>query len=305
VDQDKIKQALSGPIASVRTPFNEDGSIDYVSLRRMIDFDIQAGSKAMLVTYGDSLFSLLSEQEIADMTKAVVEHTAGRAVVVACTGMWATGQSVEFAKLCRSIGADILMVIASNWYPGCCTPESTVKHHKAIAAEIPVMANSAGLNKDGPAAGLSAARSIMETVDNVIAMKLDVTGEFDRTLTGMVKDRWAVFAGGQKSFHMDVLPYGCHGYLATFITFKPEVTQVYWRAIQANDIPAAVRIIEKIDRPFFEHILPSRGGFDAAIHGVMELSGLAKRWRRKPFYSLNNDEMDELAEFLDGLPQVN
>ncbi len=132
-------------------------------------------------------------------------------------------------------------------------------------------------------------------------MKTDVTGEFDRKMTGLVKEHWTIFAGGQKSFHMELWPYGCQGYLSTFITFRPGVTRAYWRAIQAGDRQAAVRLIEKIDRPFFDYILAVPGGFDAAMHGIMEICGLAQRWRRPPFTSLGDDEIERLAAFLEQL----
>ena len=44
----EVRKALSGPWASVRTPFTRRGEIDYRSLYRMIDFAIEEGkSKAM------------------------------------------------------------------------------------------------------------------------------------------------------------------------------------------------------------------------------------------------------------------
>lgn len=296
--RDALRQGLAGPIASIRTPFNQDGSIDYAGLRRMVDFDLQAGAGALLITWGDSLFSLLGDREIAELTKAVVEAAAGRAVVVACTGRWATPQAVEFAAFCREVGADILLVFPPMWYPGCLSVQSLVEHHRAVAAHLPVMANSAELQRLGASAGLEAARRLLEGEPQVLAMKADVMGDFDRKMTSLVRDRWTIFAGGQKSFHLDLLPYGCQGYLSTFITFRPSITRAYWRAIGSGEQRAAVRLIEVIDRPFFDHILALPGGFDAAMHGIGELCGLCQRWRRPPFCSLADPEMEALAGFL-------
>ncbi len=36
MDSQRIQAGLAGPIASVRTPFTEDGAIDYASLRRIV-----------------------------------------------------------------------------------------------------------------------------------------------------------------------------------------------------------------------------------------------------------------------------
>jgi dihydrodipicolinate synthase/N-acetylneuraminate lyase len=111
-------------------------------------------------------------------------------------------------------------------------------------------------------------------------------------------DTLAVIAGGQKENHMNMWPYGCDGYLSTFITFKPEVARRYWHAIEANRIDQASEVIRTIDQPFFRHIASYTGGFDAAMHGILEIFGLAGRWRRPPYYTLSDEEMERLREFL-------
>ncbi len=60
----------------------------------------------------------------------------------------------------------------------------------------------------------------------------------------------------------------------------------------------ATEIIRDYDMPYFDFIKRLRGSFDAGMHGVYELFGIAKRWRRKPYYSLTDEEMEKLADFL-------
>jgi dihydrodipicolinate synthase/N-acetylneuraminate lyase len=109
----------------------------------------------------------------------------------------------------------------------------------------------------------------------------------------------AYFIGGQKENHLDVLPYGCDGWMSTFILFFPEVAQVYWRAVQAGDLATAVAIIERIDRPFFDLALANpAGGFDAFIHAAIELGGVAPRWRRAPYANLDDAQMERLRATL-------
>jgi dihydrodipicolinate synthase/N-acetylneuraminate lyase len=114
----------------------------------------------------------------------------------------------------------------------------------------------------------------------------------------LVHERWAVYSGGLKQNHLDIHPYGCDGYLSTFISFKPEIAQRYWLAITANDMTEAVRIIRAYEIPFFNYIMALPGGFDAGMHGMLEVCGIAKRWRRPPFYSLSDGEMERLRDFV-------
>lgn len=76
--REEVREALTGPVPSIRTPFKKDGDIDYMSLQNMIDFQITAGAKTTMLTAGDSHYFCLSEKEIAELTRAVVEHVACR-----------------------------------------------------------------------------------------------------------------------------------------------------------------------------------------------------------------------------------
>ncbi|MDO9464909.1 MAG: dihydrodipicolinate synthase family protein [bacterium] len=297
---DEIRQALTGPFASLRTPFCKDGSIDFGALRNYIDFCISAGSKTLMLTYGDSLFSVLTDKEVAEVTKIVSEHNAGRAMVVAADRAWWTGKAVDFAEYVRKIGADMLMVMPPDW-AGSCTPETLAEHYAVVAGHIPVMIVTNVFISRGKEFGLKTLKRILEISGNVLAVKDDMCGEFARKMSLLVYDRLAVVSGGQKQNHLDLLPYGCDGYLSTFTTFKPEVTRAYWKAIQSHDLNAARNIISKFDIPYFDFVMKLRGGFDAGLHGALELFGIAKRWRRAPYYSLNDEEMEQLADFFRGL----
>jgi dihydrodipicolinate synthase/N-acetylneuraminate lyase len=292
-----VRAALSGPWPSIRTPFTRDGDLDFAALRKHLDFLLTAKAKAVVLTWGDSLFSLLTEDEIARLTKAVVEQVAGRAFVVAADGSWATRKVVEFAKYCADLGADMLMVKAPDW-AGSTTVESLIAHYRAVAEHLPVMLVTNYLGSRGQAFGLSVIRALYEQVPGVMAVKDDVGGEFICKACLLTHDRWALSAGGQKSNHLLMHPYGVDGYLSTFLTFKPEIAWRYWSAIQSNDLTAARNVIRDYDLPLFDYLLASEGSFDAAIHGIYELFGLATRYRRPPYHSLTDRQMESLAGFL-------
>ena len=118
---------------SAHTPFGADSEIDFTSLRGLVEGGIAAGSTTMLLNYGDSLFSLLTDDEVAEVTRVVTEQTAGRAAVVAADLIWWTGKTVDFARYVREIGADLLMVLPPDWAQSC-TTDTLVQHYAAVAA---------------------------------------------------------------------------------------------------------------------------------------------------------------------------
>ena len=289
---------LTGPVMSVHTPFTRDGAIDYGSLRGLVDRGIDAGSTTMLLTYGDSLYSLLTDDEVAEVTRVVAEQTAGRAAVVAADRIWWTGKTVEFARYARDVGADMLMVLPPDW-AGSCTADSFVAHYAAVAVEIPVMVVTNAFSRS-QAMGLEVLRRLRDDVPGVIAIKDDLVGVFARKMAILLRGHWSIISGGQKQNHFDLIHYGCDGYLSTFVTFAPHVTQTYWQAVQTEDWVEAARIIREYDMPYFDYVLDVIGGFDAALHGTFEHFGLSQRWRRPPYHSLTDEQMEQLSQlFLD------
>ncbi|MBI4024002.1 MAG: dihydrodipicolinate synthase family protein [Verrucomicrobia bacterium] len=297
MNREAIRAALTGPSGSIRTPFRRDGGVDYNGLKRVIDANIAGGSRTALLTAGDSHFLAISDREIAEITKVTVKHTAGRAMVVAADRYYDTNRAIEFARYCRETGVDVLMVMPPDWGHSM-TPGSLVEHYTAVAKHIPVMVVTNVFVPRGKAFGLETLKLALEKVPGIAAVKDDYCGEFGRRMALLVHDHWAVYSGGLKQNHLDIHPYGCDGYLSTLVTFKPAVVRDYWSAILSSNLPIARKIIREREMPWFDFIASLKGGFDAGIHGMLEVYGLAKRWRRKPYYSLTDAEMEQLRDCL-------
>ncbi|MEI6420989.1 MAG: dihydrodipicolinate synthase family protein [Lentisphaerota bacterium] len=293
-----VRAALTGPIPTIRTPYLENGEIDYRGLKNMIDFDIQVGgAKSIVLTVGDSHLIAMSDQEIADVTKATTEYVNGRALVVAADRYYDTKQAVSFAKFAGGVGADVVMVLPPDWAASG-TPESFSEHYTAVGRHLPVMIVTGGFIPRGSAFALKTIELTLERTENLVAIKDDMCGEFARKLGLLAHERCAVWAGGLKQNHLNMAPYGGVGYLSTFLTFKPEIAWRYWKAWAAGDLAGAVGVIRDYDMPLLDFISGLPGGFDAAMHGLLELYGLAKRWRPNPYHSLTDAEMERLSDFL-------
>ena len=291
------RECLNGPVPSVRTPFLRDGAIDFDSLRAIIEFNIAAGAKVIMLTAGDSHYLCLSDEEIAEVTRVTCEQAAGRVPVIAAGRYYSTKRAVEFAGVARKTGAAILMCMPPDW-ANSCTVESLAEHYAAVSRHMPVMIVTNVFVPRGIEFGLRTIDMALDLSESIVAVKDDMCGEFARKLGLLAHERCALIPGGQKQNHMNMWPYGCDGYLSTFCNFRPDVSRQYWAAIEAADLAAARRIIAQVDMPYFDYIVHLSGGFDAGIHATYELYGLGKRWRRPPYHSLSDAEMDELAAFL-------
>ena len=294
----EVREALRGPWPSISTPFKKDGQIDEEGLRRQLDFLIEtAHAKAVVLTWGDSLFSLLTDDEIADVTRLVVRHVKGRAYVVAATHQWWTGKASEFAAYSAEQGADMIMGLPPDWAHST-TVDQLVAYYASLGEHLPVMIVTNYLGKRGKAFSLTLCKRLVKEVPRLMALKDDLCNATSEEIFLTVGDRWALSAGGQKRNHLQLLPFGVDGYLSTFIGFNPKIAWRYWNAIEANDLDTARAVIRDYDAPFFDYIIGCEGSFDAAIHAIGELTGTSKRYRRPPYHSMTDEQMEELAGFL-------
>lgn len=297
---EEAKHYLTGPVMSLRTPFQESGEIDFGAVRRIIDTGIDGGTRTIMLTVGDSHYDCLSDDEISELTRITIEHTARRAMVIVADRYFSTERAVAFARHCRALGADMFMALPPDW-AGSCTPGSLAEHYAAVAGELPVMIVTNRFIARGAPFALETLERATDLSTHILAVKDDMGGPFAQDLCMRFSEKVAIVAGGQKRNHLNMVPYGCTGYLSTFSMYNPRFAQSYWKKIEAGDMDGAARLIAEKDAPFFQRIQTVKGGFDAAMHGMIELYGLGQRHRRKPYYTMADNELADLRSFLIGL----
>lgn len=300
---DELRFALCSPIPSLRTPFTAAGDVDWDGVRSQVDFVIAGGARTIMITWGDSLHSVLTDDEVALLAKTVVDHTAGRAKVIAADNMWATPKAVAYAEYCADIGADLLMLLPPNW-AGSTTPDSLVTHFEACGVHLPIMAVTAFFNQGGvPPVGacMEVIRRLHAEAPSVVAIKDDLLGELGVQICSTVRPAWAVVSGGLMRNHAAQVPWGVDGYLSMFMSFRPDIAWQYFDASEAGDYAAAWQTMRQFEAPVRDYMGTTVGGFNAIVHGISELYGISGRHLRQPYHTLDEAQMDELANLLKGL----
>jgi 4-hydroxy-tetrahydrodipicolinate synthase len=296
----ELRDALSGPIPSLRTPFTKSGKIDFAGVRSQVDFLIAGKAKTIMITWGDSLHSVMTDSEVARLARAVVEHCQGRAKVIAADKMWTTNKAISYAKYCADLGADFLMLLPPDW-AGQTTPDSLVEHFNQVSEHIPTMLVTAFFIQSGARAGsfrMDTIRALYNRVPGLISVKDDIVGDFGIDLCSMVHEKWAVISGGLMKNHMHQVPYGVDGYLSLFMSFKPEISHAYWQSIQDKNYENAWKLIREKEKPITDKWQSGIGGFNPMVHGIMELYGVCGRHLPKPYHTLTDAQMTELKDFM-------
>ena len=100
---------LRGAVPVLVMPFDEDGALDEDSLRRELDFCLEAGAQA--VCFGmASESSLLTDSERARVWTLAARHLDGRVPLVAATAHASREGTIALTHLARECGADCAMV---------------------------------------------------------------------------------------------------------------------------------------------------------------------------------------------------
>jgi dihydrodipicolinate synthase/N-acetylneuraminate lyase len=126
---------IQGVVPILVTPFEEKGRIDEDSLRRLIDFNIEAGVHGVGVALGSEIFKF-NEAERSELARLVVDQTRGRVPVVINTGAAGTDLAVQYSRAAEAAGADALMVIPPHFMPA--SAAEIAHYYKTIDAAVGV-----------------------------------------------------------------------------------------------------------------------------------------------------------------------
>ncbi|WP_277206782.1 4-hydroxy-tetrahydrodipicolinate synthase [Vibrio misgurnus] len=168
---------FSGSIVALITPFTPDGEVDYISLKKLVDFHVAAGTDAIVSvgTTGES--ATLTVEEHVKVVAKTVEFAEGRLPIIAGTGANATHEAVTFSRLLNNTG--IAGYLSVTPYYNKPTQQGLFLHYNAIAQEtdIPVIL----YNVPGRTAVDMQPETVarLSEINNIVALK-DATGDLSR-----------------------------------------------------------------------------------------------------------------------------
>jgi len=124
---------FSGSIVALITPLRFDGEVDYVGLKKLVNFHVESGTDGIVSvgTTGES--ATLSIEEHVKVVERTVEYAQGRIPIIAGAGANATHEALTFARLMNNTG--IAACLSVTPYYNKPTQEGLYLHYKAISEE--------------------------------------------------------------------------------------------------------------------------------------------------------------------------
>ena len=130
---------IRGSICALVTPFAADGALDLAAFGRLIDYQLDGGTQALVVAGSTGEAHMLEPDEFDRLLTFALKHVAGRVPVVAGTGEAGTAKTVAATRRAHALGADAALVVTPYYVRP--TQEGLFRHFTAVADEggLPVL----------------------------------------------------------------------------------------------------------------------------------------------------------------------
>ena len=119
-----------GAATALVTPLNENG-IDYVQLKKLIDWQIEQGIDALVIAGTTGEGSTLTDAEHRELFREAIKMIDGRVPAIAGTGSNDTAYAIELTKYACELGYDAMLVVTP--YYNKATQNGLIKMFTAIA----------------------------------------------------------------------------------------------------------------------------------------------------------------------------
>jgi len=189
---------FTGSIVALVTPMNADGTIDWVTLDKLVEWHIEQGTHGIVAvgTTGES--ATLSVSEHIEVIRRVVEKSRKRVPVIGGTGANSTQEAIELTEAAKEAGADACLLVTPYYNKP--TQEGLFLHHKAIAEAVKVP--QILYNVPGRTACDMLPDTVvrLSTVPNIIGIK-EATGKMDRAqeILDRVRKDFLVYSGDDET----------------------------------------------------------------------------------------------------------
>lgn len=215
------KNKFIGTGVALVTPFNEDGSVDYVSLRNLINFDLENGSDFMVALGTTSESPTLDDDEKRKVVKTVVNTVSGRCPVLLGMGGNNTAALLKNIERQDFTGIDgILSVVPYYNKPN---QSGMIAHFTAIADASPVpvvlynVPGRTGVN-------MQAATTVrLACHDNIVAVK-EASGNLQQIME-ILRDKPEDFdlLSGDDGITYPMMALGAKGVISVAANAYPEM----------------------------------------------------------------------------------
>ena len=243
---------ITGSIVALATPLHKDGSVDYPTLRKLVDWHIAEGTDCIGVvgTTGES--PTVNVEEHCEIIRVSVEQANKRVPIMAGCGANSTAEAIELARFARQVGADCQLQVVPYYNKP--TQEGQYLHFKAIAeavGDLPIVL----YNVPGRTVADMAHATVLRLaqVPGIVGIK-EATGNIERAqwLIKEVPQGFAVYSGDDPTA-VALMLCGGQGNISVTANVAPKMMHELCVAALSGDVKRAMALQFKL-LPLHKHL---------------------------------------------------
>lgn len=283
---------FTGAGVAIVTPFKEDGSIDYNSLDRLIDFHCENGTDSIVICGTSGEAATMTEREHMECVKFTIERTKGRIPVIAGTGSNCTATAMELSAEAAGYGADGVLVVTP--YYNKATQKGMIRHFTKVAeaAKIPVVLYNVP-SRTGCRLEAETVAELVNHVDNIVAIK-EASGDFSNIakMMELTDGKLDLYSGNDDQI-VPLMSLGGKGVISVLSNVAPKAAHDICQLYLDGDVKASCALQLKalpLIRALFSEVNP------IPVKKAVELLGLCGGTVRDPLTELEPDHTEILKQ---------
>ena len=240
---------LKGMGVALITPFNEDETIDFPALARLVEYQIQNGIDYLVVLGTTAETPTLTEEEKAQVRSFVIEKVAGRVPIVLGMGGNNTRAIVDSLKTQNFDGVDAILSVVPYYNKP--SQEGIYQHYKAIAqaTKLPVILYNVP-GRTGVNMTAETTLRLARDFDNIVAIK-EASGNITQ-MDDIIKNKPADFMviSGDDSITFPLITLGAVGVISVIGNAFPREFSRMVRLALNGDYASALTIHHRFTELF-------------------------------------------------------
>ena len=286
---------ITGTGVALITPFNEDFSIDFTSLEKLINHQIDGEVDYLVVmgTTGESV--VLSKSEKKEVVNFCKKINAGRLPIILGLGSNNTFALVEEIKSTDFDGIDGVLSVSPYYNKP--TQDGIYLHYKMIAEVCPlpiILYNVPGRTASNITSETTLC--LANDFDNIVAVK-EASGDLQQIAEIIEKrpDNFLVLSGDD-GLTPKMIEMGGDGVITVIGQSHPQIFSDMVRAGLAGDFEKANQLHDKLN-PIYEPLYID--GNPAGIKATLNIMGICKNVLRPPLVGVTEETYNNLKRFIE------
>ena len=274
------------------TPFL-GGEIDYVTLERLINWQIEESIDAIIISGTTGESPTLSREEKKSLLDFALKTVKGRVPVIAGTGTNSTSDSILLSKDAEALGADGLLVVTPYYNKP--SQRGLYAHYEAIAeaVSLPVILYNVP--------GRTSVDLLPETVialskiPNILGLK-EASGKPQRVemLKGNVPEGFRIYTGNDPEI-AEFMERGAHGVISVLSNVMPRLTHTLVSGSLEGKKEEARTLQKKAERLIEALFMETN---PVPVKEALAFMGFGNPEFRLPLVGLETHHREELYEVL-------